>query len=264
MIDPAIVSDVIRRTASAVILPRFRRLQPDQIREKNPGDLVTVADTEAEAMLTDLLTQALPGSAVCGEEGVACDRATLETLDRPGPVWVIDPVDGTTNFVRGRPAFAVIVALVEDGVTRAGWLHDPLADVTIHATLGGGAWSQGRRLAVDPTLPIPRMMGSAYGRLPGSGGEAAKRLANAVRSIENTGCGGLDYIRLALGEAHFKVSSASLPWDHAAGLLIMAEAGGAACFLDGSAYDLHHHDRHLLVTPSPESWAALQRLLLEG
>ncbi len=266
MIDPDIVSAMIRRTALAVILPRFRTLSPDQIREKHPGDLVTIADTEAEAMLSDLLTGALPGSTVCGEEGVARDRATLDLLDRPEPVWVIDPVDGTANFARGRPAFAVIVALVQAGITRAGWIHDPLTNITIHARLGGGAWCQDRRLGVDHDLPLARMTGTAYGRLPGGGGggESGKRLAGIVQAVNNSGCGGLDYIRMALGETQFKVSSASLPWDHAAGLLIMAEAGAVARFLDGGVYDIHDHDRHLLVAPTPETWTRLQETLLAG
>jgi len=139
MIDPDVISALIRRTAEAVILPRFRTLSPDQIREKHPGDLVTVADTEAESMLGQLLTEAVPGTVVCGEEGVACDRRTLDLLDRPEPVWIIDPVDGTANFAHGRPAFAVIVALVEAGITRGGWVHDPLGNVTVHALAGSGA-----------------------------------------------------------------------------------------------------------------------------
>jgi len=262
MIDPDVISALIRRTAEAVILPRFRTLSPDQIREKHPGDLVTVADTEAESMLGQLLTEAVPGTVVCGEEGVACDRRTLDLLDRPEPVWIIDPVDGTANFAHGRPAFAVIVALVEAGITRGGWVHDPLGNVTVHALAGSGAWCRNRRLTVARDLS--RMTGSAYGHVPGRG--PAIRLLTAhgtVGAIDNTGCGGIDYIRLARGEAQFKVSSASLPWDHAAGLLIMAEAGAEARFLDGGAYCIHDHNRALLIAPTRDSWETLRRVLLE-
>jgi fructose-1,6-bisphosphatase/inositol monophosphatase family enzyme len=265
MIDPDVISALIRRTAEAVILPRFRTLTRDQIREKQPGDLVTIADTEAETMLGRLLTEAVPGTRVCGEEGVACDRGTLALLEQPEPVWVIDPVDGTANFAHGRPAFAVIVALVEAGITRAGWLHDPLGNVTVHALAGGGAWCENRRLLVPRDLPLSAMTGSAYGRVPGGGGEAARLLTarGTVCTIQNTGCCGIDYIRLARGETHFKVCSGSLPWDHAAGLLIMAEAGAEARFLDGGDYCIHDHHRALLIAPTPDSWAALRRVLLE-
>ena len=263
MIDPQLVATLIRRTAEAVILPRFGTLTPAQIREKKPGDLVTVADTEAEAMLAGLLTAALPGSVVCGEEGVARDRATLDLLQGTAPVWVIDPVDGTANFARGREGFATIVALVEQGVTTAGWIHDPLGNITIHAALGGGAWCGGRHLQVARDLPLSAMTGSAYGRIDAGGGESGRRLtaSGTVAAVCNTGCGGIDYILMARGAAHFKFSSASLPWDHAAGILILQEAGAAARFFDGSPYSVHVLDGHILIAPTEDSWDGLHRAL---
>ncbi|MEI6985667.1 MAG: inositol monophosphatase family protein, partial [Rhodospirillaceae bacterium] len=140
MIDLHEIGDLIRKTAIAVVLPRFRNLQANQIREKHPGDYVTIADTEAEEMLGRLLMATVPGTVVCGEEAVARDRTTLDLLGQSAPVWVIDPVDGTGNFANGRIGFAMIVALIENGVTTAGWIHDPLNDITIHAQRGGGAW----------------------------------------------------------------------------------------------------------------------------
>ena len=262
MIAPETVTALIRETAAAVILPRFRALAPGEIREKKPGDFVTIADTEAEEMLSRLLTGLLPGSVVCGEEGVARDRAVLATLDGAAPVWVIDPVDGTCNFAHGRAAFAVIVALVENGVTRAGWIHEPLTGATVHAVKGSGAWIDGRRAVVDAARPLGEQTGSAYGQLGGRGA-ACKLLTDGgtVGGVRNTGCGGLDYILMARGETHFKYSSASLPWDHAAGMLIMSEAGAVTRFADGSPYDLHRHASPLLIAPGEESWQGLSRAL---
>ncbi len=262
MIESATVAALIRETAEAVILPRFRALAPEQIREKKPGDFVTVADTEAEEMLARLLTRALPGSVVCGEEGVARDSTVLATLGGAAPVWVIDPVDGTCNFAHGRPCFTVIVALVENGVTRAGWIHDPLSGATAHAALGGGAWIDGRRASVAAAPPLPAQTGSAYGQLAGRGA-ACKVLSagGAVAGVRNTGCGGFDYILMARGETHFKYSSASLPWDHAAGMLIMSEAGAFARFADGAPYDVLRHASPLLIAPDEASWRELQRVL---
>ncbi len=263
MIAPETVTALIRETAAAVILPRFRALAPDQIREKKPGDFVTIADVESEEMLERLLTRALPGSVVCGEEGVAKDPSRLSLLEGDAPVWVLDPVDGTSNFAHGREGFAVIVALVDHGVTRTGWIHDPRTGVTVHAERGGGAWIGGARVTVDGSLPLTQQSGSAYGRL-GKRGEAAKLLVDrgAVAAIRNTGCGGLDYILMARGETHFKYSSASLPWDHAAGMLIMAEAGAAARFADASPYDVHRHASPLLIAPGETSWSELHTLLM--
>ena len=262
MIEAEAVAALIRQTADAVILPRFRALAPGEIREKNPGDFVTIADTESEAMLADLLTRALPGSVVCGEEGVARDAGVFATLDGAAPVWVIDPVDGTCNFAHGRTGFAVIVALVVGGVTRAGWIYEPLTGALVHAARGGGAWIDGRRADAGRGLPLSAQTGSAYGQLEGRG-PACKLLtaAGAVASVRNTGCGGLDYILMARGETQFKYSSVSLPWDHAAGILIMEEAGAVARFADGSPYDVHRHGSPLLIAPDEDSWRQLQTLL---
>ena len=262
MIEPETIADLIRQTAKAVILPRFRALAPEEIREKNPGDFVTIADTEAEEMLSRLLTQALPGSVVCGEEGVARDAAALAVLDGRAPVWVLDPVDGTGNFAHGRTAFTVIVALVENGVTLAGWIHEPLTGAMVHAVRGGGAWVDGKRTAVDTTLPLAAQHGSAYGQLAKRGATCKVLSASgAVASVRNTGCGGLDYIMMARGETHFKYSSVSLPWDHAAGILIMNEAGAIARFADGAPYSVHRRDAPLLIAANEGNWQALHALL---
>ncbi|HIJ39414.1 MAG TPA: inositol monophosphatase, partial [Rhodospirillaceae bacterium] len=117
MVDANAVAKIINEVAEQAILPFFNRLSPDDVREKRPGDLVTIADTTAERLLTERLTVLLPGSVVVGEESVAGDARTLELLSGTRPVWIIDPVDGTGNFAKGSPVFAVIVALVMKGQT---------------------------------------------------------------------------------------------------------------------------------------------------
>jgi fructose-1,6-bisphosphatase/inositol monophosphatase family enzyme len=124
--DPEKVAALLRRAASEIILPRFKNLQKDEIREKGPGDLVTIADTEAEQMLTPLLRELAPGSSVVGEEAVAADADVLGRLKGADGVWLIDPVDGTHNFAHGNSNFAVIAAYVEQGNVRGGWIHEPV------------------------------------------------------------------------------------------------------------------------------------------
>jgi fructose-1,6-bisphosphatase/inositol monophosphatase family enzyme len=262
MIDPDHIARLIRQTAEAVILPRFRALSADQIREKKPGDLVTVADTDSEAMLSHLLTAALPGSAVCGEESVARDAGVLGCLAGPQPVWIIDPVDGTANFAAGREQFAVIVALVAGGEIEAGWIHAPIADRTVHARRGGGAWESGRRLSVDPGVALEQSVGAAYGKIGGQG-NATKLLSRSGRigGIDNAWSGGIEYLRMVCGETHFFLSSASMPWDHLAGVLLVREAGGEAGPLDGNPLDFRRLDRPMLSANSPDNWAALRHLI---
>src|ERR1700731_1048544 len=125
------IAGIIRETAAVEILPRFRMLAAEDIREKKPGDPVTIADLEPERRLIRELQAALPGSVALGEESVAADPARLDLLSGAAPVWVIDPIDGTNNFAKGDPRFAVIVAHVVRGVTEAGWLYDPIHGVMV-------------------------------------------------------------------------------------------------------------------------------------
>jgi fructose-1,6-bisphosphatase/inositol monophosphatase family enzyme len=258
MLDPGTVAGFIRDTAQAEIVPRFRMLRQEDIREKKPGDLVTVADVEAERRLTRLLRDAAPGSAVLGEEAAAQDPGVLSLLAGSAPVWVIDPVDGTANFARGQPGFAVIVACVERAEVKAGWIYDPLADVMVMAEAGSGAWSGGRRLAVMGTEPT-QMTGAAYGRTS-AGPRAAQALIGSGRigALRNLGCSGLEYAEIALGRAQFSLHSRSLPWDHAAGMLIVAEAGGLAGFLGGARYDPRIANRPVLAAADRAAWDTVQ------
>lgn len=255
MIDRDRVATYIRQTARAFILPRFRALGTGDVREKKPGDPVTIADTESERELTRLLADVIAGANVVGEESVAEDPSRLAWLAADAPVWIIDPVDGTSNFVRGNPGFAVIVALARQGQVEAGWIYNPLADVMITAAKGEGAWSNGQRLHVNPDIPAEKLTGSAYGRTK-SGVRAGRALNDSgrVRGVHNQGCSGLEYMAIAQGMAQFSLHSRSLPWDHAAGMLIVAEAGGIGSFLDGAAYDPRITDRAVLSAVSPQAW----------
>jgi fructose-1,6-bisphosphatase/inositol monophosphatase family enzyme len=262
MLDTATVATFIRETAQTEILPRFQALRQEDIREKKPGDLVTVADLASERRLTRLLGDAAPDSVVLGEESVAQDPRLLELLGGDRPVWVIDPIDGTSNFAHGRPGFAVILAYVERGATRAGWIYDPLGDVMVTGRLGEGAWSAGRRLHVDKSVLPGEMIGSAYGRAA-SGVRSAELLEQSGRigRIRNHRCSGLEYVELVLGTAHFSLHSRSLPWDHAAGMLLVAEAGGTVGFLDGSPYDPRIPDRPVLAAATPEGWQLVRDIV---
>ncbi|MZD04454.1 inositol monophosphatase, partial [Streptomyces sp. SID5785] len=114
------VERIVRAAAAAEITPRFRQLGAHEIDQKSgPHDLVTVADKRAEEYLTRELTAALSGSVVVGEEAVAADPSTYEALRGAAPVWIVDPVDGTRQFVHGDPGFCTLVALALDGVVLA-------------------------------------------------------------------------------------------------------------------------------------------------
>jgi fructose-1,6-bisphosphatase/inositol monophosphatase family enzyme len=262
MIDPEMIANFIRDTARAIILPRFRALGIGDIREKKPGDPVTIADIESERELTRLLTGMVPDAHVLGEESVADNPAQLDLLSTDAPVWIIDPVDGTANFVKGNPGFAVIVALTRGGQVEGGWIHNPVADTLIWALKGQGAWMGSRRLAVASHVPPERLAGSAYGKTK-SGARAARAIneSGRVLGVHNQGCSGIEYMLIAQGLSQFSLHSRSLPWDHAAGTLIVEEAGGYSRFLGGSAYDTRIPDRSILTTSTQQAWQTIHDIV---
>jgi fructose-1,6-bisphosphatase/inositol monophosphatase family enzyme len=213
------VTQIIRDTAATLITPRFRQLREGDVREKSPGDLVTIADVEAEKRLEAELSALVPGSLVVGEEEAEDFPNVLDRLKGDAPVWVLDPLDGTRNFAGGRAPFAVIVAYCQGGETLMGWIHDPLTGETVRAAKGQGCWSGSQRLSVHAAAPFGDMKGSLSHTV-------AKRL-NDSTGISRVGCVGRDYMDLALGRLHFARYAFRLkPWDHAAGVLIHCEAGG--------------------------------------
>jgi fructose-1,6-bisphosphatase/inositol monophosphatase family enzyme len=156
----------------------------------------------------------------------------------------------------------VIVALVIGGTTRAGWILDPLEGVLVSAERGAGAWCDGKRLRVATDVALAAMTGAAYGKI-GSEVRSADLLTASGRfgALVNRMASGIDYLALALGRAHFLLSSRSLPWDHAAGVLITEEVGATAGFIDGTPYDPRVPDRGVLSAMSRVGWDAIRDVI---
>src|SRR5258708_31558355 len=117
------VAELMREVAAAELLPRFRALAKEDIRHKRPGDIVTVADVASEQRLASGLASILPGVPVVGEEAVEKDSGLLDLIGRPDErFWIVDPLDGTSNFAAGRERFTMNVCRVQDRETIAGWI----------------------------------------------------------------------------------------------------------------------------------------------
>ncbi len=185
------------------MLPRFRHLATDEINEKSPGDLVTVADQESERALTHGLTALLPGSTVVGEEAVAADPRILDRLGDGGAVWIVDPVDGTNNFAAGKTPFAVMVALVRDGEPVAGWILDVVGDRLTVAEAGSGAYLDGVRVKTRTDDPGAAELRGVVGRryLPPQLRSVAAANYGALGQVtDGRHCAGYEYPAVATDE----------------------------------------------------------------
>jgi fructose-1,6-bisphosphatase/inositol monophosphatase family enzyme len=260
--DPAAVSRIMEEVAAEEMLPRFRSLNPDDIREKSgPGDLVTVVDEAVERRLSSALTELLPGSSIVGEEGCAADPSAIGRLAEEGPVWIIDPLDGTWNFAHGIDRFASIVALAVNGETVAGWILDPMDGVTACAVKGEGAYAGSRRLTVAESLPVDQMVAIVTDFLfPAEEQGAVARMKDSFAEVYYERCAGVEYLHLVEGKAHVAVPPGTKPWDHAAGVLLHREAGGYSAMIDGRAYGPLVREGRLALAPDRDSWDLVKRI----
>jgi fructose-1,6-bisphosphatase/inositol monophosphatase family enzyme len=223
---------LLQDVAEEIIKPRFRTLVAEEIAEKNPGDLVTVADREAEVRITEALLRAYPDALVLGEEASADDPGLMARFQSAEHAFTVDPVDGTKNFVHGSPDHAVMVAELRGGEVVRSWIWQPQHEIAYVAERGSGAWKNGRRL-VRP--PLGDDLRGVTSRRTWVG-----RAVGALRALDLTWvCCGVDYPKLVEGAADYALYRRAKPWDHAPGSLLLTEAGGFVGTFDGSPYRPH-------------------------
>ncbi|WP_221356007.1 inositol monophosphatase family protein [Streptomyces beigongshangae] len=233
------VEEAVRRAAATEIMPRFRRLAAHEVDQKSgPHDLVTDADRKAEQYLTEVLGKLLPGSVVVGEEAVHANPVTYEAIQDDTPVWIVDPVDGTRQFVHGDPGFCTLVALARRGVLLASWTYAPARDQLAVAVRGRGALLDGTPLRAG--TPDPGRDLEVATSHPDYTTDDQKRALLGLRTdgVAPRACGsaGLEYLAVARGELDATAFSWEAAWDHAAGILLVEEAGGAHLTLSGEPF----------------------------
>lgn len=264
MIDIDAVSRLVREVSAEVILPRWKQLAPGEVTEKGPGDLVTIADHEAETRITGGLRAIAPGVPVIGEEAVAANPDLLRDLTRLPALWFVDPVDGTQNFVRGEDRFAVMVTYLHAGRTAASWIYLPVQDRLAVAEHGSGTRVNALPVTVpEPPADIAAMIPAAHIKRMTEPlrGQVQDRLKLFARN-HPAYCAGYDYVALLDGARHFLLYNRTLPWDHAPGALLAIEAGGRAARFDGKPFDpLALDDTGLLVAPSADTWGRVRDAL---
>ena len=244
----SVVSQLIVDVTDRVVMPRFRRLALGEVAEKSPGDLVTIADAEAEIELAAELRAGDPGALVIGEEAVAADASLRTLIDGAERVWLVDPVDGTGNFVAGNPDFGCMVVELRSGTPVRSWIWQAVRRRMFHAARGGGVHLDGGR------LPRPR---SRRSRLVGgvTAEYAQLRGASLAEPWPMTGSCTEDYPLMALGERDYLIHNGTYPWDHWPGVLLLTEMGGRVAFVDGEPFTSSSPNPHkILAARTPEVW----------
>ncbi|MEL7088743.1 MAG: inositol monophosphatase [Planctomycetota bacterium] len=254
----------VREAAQIEIVPRFRALPDGTVRSKSaPDDLVTDADTGMEHRLSARVADILPDALILGEEAASEDPSVLDRAATPGSCVIIDPVDGTWNFASGISTFGTILAVTEGGETTFGLLYDPLQDDWIEATRGEGASFNrpglpAQALQVAPPETLPNMTG--FIGLPLFPKDKQSDIAlgfPALRRVLGLRCSCHEYRTLAMGRVSFNVNGMLKPWDHAAGALVVEEAGGVARMLDGRPYAPTLHEGCMIAASDDATWSAV-------
>ena len=244
------------RRAGELLLERFRGPASGVNAKSTHTDLASDADRDAEKLLTDLIRESRPQDGFLGEEGG-------ETGGAGGLRWVLDPLDGTINFLFGLPAWCVSIAAADNEGTVLGVIHNPLMGETFSATRGGGARLDGAPIKVSDRSELSSALvatGFSY--------EAARReeqgrtvglLLPKVRDIRRAGSASLDFASLACGRVDAYYEGPLAPWDRLAGGLIATEAGAVVTELP-----IRNGDETVVVAANPSLHPALERFLKDA
>jgi myo-inositol-1(or 4)-monophosphatase len=226
------------RKAARVINRDFGEVEQLQVSRKGPADFVTAADLKVEEILREELSRARPGYGFIMEEGGVVDGPDKSHR------WIVDPIDGTTNFVHGIPHFAISIALEREGHLQAGLVYNPVHDEMFWAEKGQGAFvndrqAKDRRLRVSARKDLSESLlatGIPFAGRPGTDrfkSELARVMPN-VSGIRRFGAAALDLAYVAAGRFDGFWERNLSAWDVAAGILLVREAGGEVSSLKGT------------------------------
>lgn len=242
MIDAAIR---IAQEAGDLLLERYGRLSGAEIARKGPRDFVTAADRDAEALIARRLAEEFPAHSLLAEEGARRGDGG------DGPTWIVDPLDGTTNFLHGIPFFAVSIGLVEAGRPVLGVVHAPALRRTFHGAPGSGAFDDERPLSVSVTPDLSEaLLATGFGyrldRVPDHNLDNLATVARIARGVRRLGSAALDLAFVAAGHLDGFWELHLSPWDVAAGAAIVTAAGGVVTDAEGG--DDWLHGRSIVAT----------------
>ncbi|MFP7570030.1 inositol monophosphatase family protein [Marivita sp. S2033] len=261
------ITNLIRRAAKAEIMPRFRSLVATEIDQKSgPMDVVTDADRNAEKMIARGLLQLFPNAHIVGEETATED--SIAKLADAEMGFTIDPVDGTWNYAHGLATFGLILAMTRFGRPVFGLIYDPITDevMTADETSATEIVVRGRAprsVSVSNGGPIENLSGyvSLYS-LPDDKLAPMAAILPRFQQLLTLRCIAHEFRLVAQGHMDFVLCSGLSPWDHAAGALIIKQAGGHVAMLDGGEYRADMRSGYLLCASDAATWGRVRDTML--
>lgn len=254
------ISALIKLVAEEEVTPRFRNLREDEVIYKEPGEFVTSADLAAEIKLSEGLRKLYPDAIVTGEEDISNNPMRLVELLSADCGFLIDPIDGTNNFIKGNKKFAIMAVALQKGEVVASWIYLPAYNKLACAEKGAGAFINGKKIML-PDAPeiLAEFIGAAHiNRMPEAVRNVTRENLNKIALNKPAFCAGYDYVAITEGVKHFSAYYRTLIWDHLPGTLIYSEAGGYVMGLDGKPYTSKNDGSGLLCAPDEESWDRLK------
>lgn len=233
------------------------------VREKAPKDLVTEADLASQRKIRNIVLEAFPDHAFLGEED---DQEVVNNVEDAEYRWIVDPLDGTTNFVHQMPAFSVSVALEQNGEIIVGVIFDPVAEECFSAMLGGGAFLNGKAIQASSYKLLPdALIAASFSTTVERDSEEIKRFLEVLvecQALRRLGSAALNLAYLACGRLDGYWATSVKTWDVAAGLLLAREAGAVMQGIDGGPVELARP--RFVAAATPELLQALASSLARG
>ncbi|MGD9639180.1 MAG: inositol monophosphatase [Alphaproteobacteria bacterium] len=253
------IINILQEASQKIIMPLFGKLQNDDIKTKtNPNDFVTTADLLSEKFLSSELLKIIPNSLVFGEESAFQEQTSKEVFKSDNPIWIIDPVDGTRNFVNQNPNFGIILSLVIKQEAVLGYIFKPTTGEYIIAEKGSGCIDE-KQEAIS--LPTPK---GATPTLNGIVGTITEKIAATVPDVNWFGSAAgayLDFLKQKTDFLIFKPQTLH-SWDHIAGILACHTIGAEAKLANGNEYTVADSKGCLICATNKETWQDLQQLAL--
>lgn len=228
---------------------KIRQLMEEELTidtKSNPNDLVTNVDKATESFINDMIINTYPEHQVIGEEGHGHDINSYK-----GVVWVVDPIDGTLNFVHQKQNFAISIGIFVDGQAYAGFVYDVMKDELYHAKVGEGAFQQHQKLqqvedsvlnksiiGINPNWLTKPILGPIF-----------KEIVDDSRSARAYGSAALEIVAVATGQLAAYITPRLQPWDFAGGMIILQEVQGTATNLLGESLSISSPNSVLIANP---------------